>query len=145
MGGEGERTAGCETVEHTADVGLRVWGPDLASLFEQAANGFIGLMLDPARVAQESERALAADGEGPEELLVAWLEEILFAFEAKGFAPALARVESLRDGRVEGRLSGEAFNPERHEVRNVVKAVTYHDLEVRRTPGGYEVTIIFDL
>ena len=88
---------------------------------------------------------MRAEGGAPEELLVGWLEEILFAFEVDGFVPAAARVESLGDGEVVGELRGEDLDPRRHELRHAVKAVTYHDLAIKRVAGGYEVHIVFDV
>ena len=136
---------GFELFEHTADVGLRVWGPTLRDIFEQAAIGFISVLGDPATVRVRQRHRLTAEGEEPEELLVAWLEEILYCFDAEGFMPGAVAAGSLADGRVCGVLSGEPFDAGRHEVRNAVKAVTYHDLRIVRTADGYEVRIIFDV
>jgi SHS2 domain-containing protein len=140
-----ERSAGYEAFEHTADVGLRVWAETLAGLFEQAAAGFINLMLDPRSVERRRSVPVSLEAEEPEELLVAWLEEILFCLEARGLAPAEARVSSLSGNALRGELVGEDFDPKRHAVRQVVKAVTYHNLEVRRVGDGYEVRVIFDV
>ena len=136
---------GFEAFEHTADVGLRVWGRRLEDLFEQAGAGFIDLMTDPATVRCTERRAIVVEGDTTEDLLVAWLEEILFALDADGFAPASVEVERIEPGRLRGTLCGEPFDPARHEVRQAVKAVTYSDLRVRRTEGGYEVRIVFDV
>ncbi len=136
---------GFESFEHTADVGLRVWGSSLTELFEQAAAGLMDLMLDTDTVDAARTMSISALAHEPEELLVAWLEEILFAFEADAFAPATARVVSLGNGEVRGELSGEDFNPRRNEVRQVIKAVTYHDLTIKKVMGTYEVRIVFDV
>jgi len=140
-----ERDGGHETFEHTADVGVRVWGRTLEELFEQAAAGLIETMIDPSSVRERDRVSVSAEGPGSEDLLVAWLEEVLFAFEGRGFAPAAARVERMVEGRLEGTLSGEAFDRRRHRVRSEVKAVTYHDLVIKGTPQGLEVRIIFDV
>ncbi len=143
----GEAASGYETFEHTADVGIEVRGRDLRDLLEQAAAGLIALLVDPATVDPADTRGIEAEAEAqePEELLVAWLSEILYAFDAEGFAPAAARVESLEEGRVAGGLSGEKLDPERHEVRQPVKAVTYHDLNIREVGDHLEVRIVFDV
>jgi SHS2 domain-containing protein len=138
-------SSGYEEFEHTADVGLRVWGRDLADLFEQAGAGFINVMIDAGSVRCRERYTIEVEAEGVEELLVAWLHEILFALDAEGFAPRSVAVECIEPGRVRGGLCGERFDPERHEVRQPVKAVTYHDLQVRTTAGGYEVSIVFDV
>lgn len=145
MSGDANKQSGYETFEHTADVGLAVRGQSLQDLFEQAAAGFIDLMLDAETVSPTRTINITARAEQPEELLVAWLEEILFAFDAEAFAPAAARVESLGQGEVRGQLSGEDFDPQRHEVRLAVKAVTFHDLAIRNVGGRYEVKIVFDV
>ncbi|MHC4480302.1 MAG: archease, partial [Planctomycetota bacterium] len=124
---------------------LRVRGASPADLFEQAGNGFVSLLLDPERVSPLRTMAIAAEGGDPEGLLVAWLEEILFAFEVEGFAPASVRVESLAPGTVTGELAGEEFDPRRHQMRSAIKAVTYHDLAIRETDGRYEVSVVFDV
>jgi len=145
MRGQDEQRSGYESLDHTADVALRVWAPSTRELLEQATAGFIALMVDPDTVREEREVAVRATGTGPEELLVGWLNEILFAFDAEGLAPARATVESITDDEVRGRLYGQDFDPLRNDVRNVVKAVTFHALAVKRLGDVLEVTIVFDV
>jgi len=104
-----------EELDHGGDIGLRVCGRSLRELFENAASGMIELMLD------------------------------LYAFDAEGFAPARAEVTSLDASRARGRLWGEDFEGSRHEVRNVIKAVTWHNLEVQRSGDDHQVIIVFDV
>jgi SHS2 domain-containing protein len=138
-------TGGYEFFEHTADVGVRAWGGSLTELFEQAAAGFINAMFDPCTIRRRRVRQVTAAGQSPEELLVAWLEEILFAFDAERFAPAAASVASIEGGEVRGELWGEDFDPSRHRVRQAVKAVTYSDLRIEKRGDLYEVRIVFDV
>ena len=136
---------GSTSFEHTADLGLRVWGPTMKDLFEQAAAGLASLMLDPATVRPTQTVRLAAEGEDRDELLVAWLNEVLFACEVGELAPGTVRVTAIGSGRAEGELHGEPFDPSRHELRHSVKAVTFHDLEITETDGRYEVSIVLDV
>ena len=134
-----------EEFEHDADIGLRVRGTTMKDLFENAAQGMIELMLDPASVQPQREVELLAIGDDDEMLLVAWLSEILFAFDADRFAPCTAVVDSIENGKVRGRLRGEPFQESRHRVRHLIKAVTYHNLKVEQTGGGCRVGVIFDV
>ncbi len=145
MAGDMDSRSGYSTFEHTADVGLEVRGTSLTDLFEQAAAGFIDLMFDTRTIRPVRTVPIAVLAEEPEELLVGWLEEILFAFDANGFAAAEARVASLGGGEVKGHLVGEDFDPRRHEVRMAVKAVTYHNLAIGKVGESYEVKIVFDV
>jgi len=136
---------GHDTFEHTADVGIEVWGPGLKALFEEAAAALMDVILEADSVQEADALTVSAEGEEPEELLVEWLEEVLYAFDARDFATARARVESLEDHRVEGTLFGEPFDPERHPVLSGVKAVTYHDLRIERQDGQRRARIILDV
>ena len=69
---------GHREVEHTADWGLEVWAPDLAALMEEAARGMFELM--GIEVSEESRchRQLEIGADDREQLLVSFLEELLF-------------------------------------------------------------------
>jgi len=134
-----------EEFEHSADVGLRVRGRSLRELFQNAGRGMAELMLDTERVKPRATREVQVEGDDVEMLLVAWLSEILFAFDADRFAPATVEVESLSETDVKGLIRGEPFKEWRHEVRNVIKAVTYHNLKIEKSGGEYRVEIIFDV
>ena len=134
-----------EEFEHTADLGLRARGGTWEDLLANAGRGMIGLMLDPDSVQALHERTVEADADDAEALVVAWLGEILFALDAERFAPAAVEVDVAEEGRVRGRLRGEPLDESRHHVRNVIKAVTWHDLRIVKTEEGYEATVIFDV
>ena len=134
-----------EEFEHPADIGLRVRGSSLAELFRNAARGMIELMLEPGTVTPRDGRPITATGDDAEMMLVGWLEEILFAFDADGFAPCEVEVERFEAGRVSGTLRGEPFDETVHEVRNVIKAVTWHGLKVEKQGDTYRVNVLFDV
>ena len=142
--------AGFETIEHTADIGLRIWGPTPEALFERAAAGMASLLVDPATVEAVEERELAVGAADLEEALVAWLQEILYLYEVQRLVPARFRVERAGAGGAHGWVAGERYDPGRHETRADIKAVTYHRLRIERraTAGGperWETTVIFDI
>ena len=66
--------AGYEVVEHTADLAMRVFAPDLRGLIEQAARGMIDLMLGEIPPPRR-EVEVVGEGASAEELLVDCLRE----------------------------------------------------------------------
>jgi tRNA nucleotidyltransferase (CCA-adding enzyme) len=76
--------AGFELTEHTADVGVRAWGPRREDVFAEAARGMLTLVCDPSTVAAGERYELAV--EAPDEclLLAAWLNELLYFVEGRG-------------------------------------------------------------
>lgn len=135
---------GHELIEHTADVGLRVWAPGLGELFAEAAIALVGIMGSAPGAPTRTERVRieAPDVGG---LLVDWLSEVLFLFEARRFAAARASVgvdEHL--WRLHAELEG---HEEASFVQHgpAVKAVTYHGLDIARTDAGYEARVYLDV
>jgi SHS2 domain-containing protein len=134
-----------EEIEHPADIALRVRGRTMTELFRNAAEGMLSLMLDVSAVEPRQQRHISAEGDDVEALLVAWLSEVLFAFDANGFAACGVENVEVSEKKVSGRLLGEPFDPARHEALNLIKAVTWHNLKVAKKRGWLEVTIIFDV
>jgi SHS2 domain-containing protein len=135
---------GHRTFEHTADVGLMAWGRDLPEMFVEAAVGVAGLLTDTSHVRQRRAVPVEAEGETDEDLLVQWLEEVLFTYEVHGFAVGGAEIESVGSGCLSGRLLGERVDPSRHRPAGHVKAVTYHNLKIERVGDRYEVRVVLD-
>ena len=126
--------AGFEVFDHTADVGLRAWGPDLATPFGQAARGLANLLVPLDAVRQTLRRELTVAAGDPEALLVAWLDELLFVFEIERLVFARFEVALPTVGTLLATAYGEAFDPERHRGGVVVKAATFHQIAVQ--PGS---------
>lgn len=140
---------GFEEVDHTADVGLRVRAASLEGLFRQAALGLAALLTDPAALEPSERVAIEMRGLDLEELLVGWLNELIYRFESDRLVltafPAL-RVERGETGyRLSATGTGGRWVPKRHPSGAPLKAATYHGLKVvPATDGGFEVTLIFD-
>jgi SHS2 domain-containing protein len=134
--------AGHEAVEHTADLAVRAWAPDLAGLIEQAARGMFGLMLDSSPRA-EDRIEVVGEGADAEELIVDCLREILALWTVEGRLPVSVEVREIRERTVS--CSVGVANAGADAAVQEIKAVTYHDLNVRHTDTGLEVTVIFDV
>lgn len=92
----------------------------------------------PAR--ETAELALAA--ESPEELLVDWINELVFRVGTEHWAPRRIAFAAAEERRLKASLSGERISG---ELAVEVKAATYHGLEVRRARGLWTATVILDV
>jgi SHS2 domain-containing protein len=136
-----------ETFDHTADVGLRIAGEDLDDLFRTAARGLFGYVvvnLDEVRPDEEEAVALAA--ESPGDLLVAWLNELIFRLETRHRLYGRFDVRVAVDGRsLEATIAGEPIDRRRHVLDHEVKAVTHHGLTCERSGDGWVAEVILDI
>lgn len=141
--------AGSKPVEHTADLALRVWAPDIEALFREAARGLCGLLFGSGEGKPNQEYEFEVEGLDLEELLVGWLNELLFRIEEEMLAvaeiAAVAVRGNPRDGfRLRATVRGGSRGPGR-PLRAAIKAATYHDLEIDPdAESGYDLTIVFD-
>lgn len=135
---------GFEEVVHTADRAIKVWGKDYSQLFEAAARGMIGLMDLESGGDEAIERMIGLEAMDLESLLVAYLSEILFLSDCEQavFERFDVTIEAVRDGWL---LKGEAAGWVARGYRNMIKAVTYHLLEIRQNEQGFETMIVFDV
>ena len=133
-----------EIIDHTADVGIRAYGCDRRALFENAAKGLLALMVSPDLIEPAETVGIEVQGQDPEDLLVAWLHEILFQFDANRRVFCEVRVEEIGDKNLRASLRGEVFDPNRHEALDEIKAVTYHGARVECKDGQWVAHVLLD-
>ncbi len=135
-----------EPFEHTSEAGIIARGVTLAEAFANTAEGMYSLILELDGIEEQVERKVALEGATQEALLVDWLLELVFLTETEGLVFRRFAVDELTDRRLRAQAWGERFDPDRHRSHNVmVKAVTYHLLQIEREDGGYRVQVLFDI
>ncbi|HUR69835.1 MAG TPA: archease [Candidatus Thermoplasmatota archaeon] len=134
---------GFDYFEHTADVGIRAWGPTLDVAFGQAARGLIGNMVDITAAKPVGEARIELAGENVERLLFGFLDEVLDLFYARMWVFSEFDVTLHGDTRLTATLRGEAYDAARHGHVHEIKAMTWHGLEVQRSPP--QVRVIVDI
>ncbi|MFC1678833.1 archease [Elusimicrobiota bacterium] len=136
---------GYRVVPHTSEVGIWFGGRTWKSFYENAARGLLAVYGIEGLDGTCGVRARAdLRAESPEELLVDWLNEIVYLVSTKRWAPT--RVVAVAAGRrlLRARLSGPRLRA-RDALGVEVKAATYHRLGVRRRGGLWTATVILDV
>jgi SHS2 domain-containing protein len=134
-----------ETFEHQADVGLAVDGADGAELFAEAGLALYSLVCDLDRVEERERYELAGEAGGVDELLVGWLNDLVYLFEGEGVVCHRIGFPVWTPTAYRAELHGEPADPARHGLRDVVKAATYHGLSVVRDGSGWHARVILDV
>jgi SHS2 domain-containing protein len=137
-----------EFFDHTGDVGVALTGQTLDELFNSAAAAFSETITALERI--EPRRPEELDVAAPELdlLLVDFLSELLYRFDTRGWLTRAAQVEVRSDDggwELQGTLMGERLDPARHATKVLIKAVTYHGLEVVQRDGLWAARIVFDI
>ena len=132
-------------IEHTADLAIEVTAETPSDLFATAAEALFSLIADPENIGSRTEISVAADGDGIEDLLHAWLSEILGQFNISGFVGRYCQITSMTKNRVEGTVCGEPLDLARHRFYTEIKGVTYHDFRVWQENDSWHARIVFDV
>ena len=133
-----------EFTDHTADIGIIAYGSALDEVFTNAALGMFSLIGDPDAVTHQISREIKLDAYDREELLIAWLNHLLYLFDADNLIFSRFDFFQINNYELAATAYGEAVNPLRHNLKTHIKAATYHLLEIVEN-NGFQAQVIFDI
>ena len=134
--------------ETTADLGVEAKGKSLEEAFKEGAKGLYNIMVDIDKVDKKEKIEFEIEGEDLEELLYNFLNELLFYTDVENlvFSDFDVKIEKDNNGyKLKCIAYGEKINKEKHNIKEEVKAVTYHMMEVKQEGGGWKIRYIVDL
>ncbi len=132
-------------LEHTADIGFEAFGATRQEVFANAARALTDLMVDLAAIAPRDEARFTVEGGNIQDLLVNWLSEILYRFDADGRIYSEFEIQRLDDRHLTAVARGEPFDRARHPVKLQVKAITYHQLALEPVTAGWRARVFVDI
>ncbi|NUM36198.1 MAG: archease [Candidatus Brocadiae bacterium] len=135
---------GYEILDHTADVGLSVRANDKQELFAIAAKGITSLLVS-GEIQEKESIEISLEGQTIEEIFHDWLSEINYMFLVKQKVFHRFVILELSSLKLKAMLYGESCDPQRHSYLNEIKAVTYHQIQVKEEAGQWCARVYFDL
>lgn len=142
---------GFKRVEHLSDTGIEFYGNKLERLFENAAIGMFSIIINIDSVIGKDKIKvnITTSHDNLEDLLVLWLEKIIYHFETASMVFAGFKVNVVkRSGKgytMEAEIMGENFDSDRHEIKIGIKAPTYHQLKIKNNGQKWWGRVIFDI
>ena len=138
--------------EHESDIGVKIEADSLEELFISAAEALFSLIANKNSRGEEVSFTREITGDTQEDLLVSWLNELIFVFEkdgsyCKGFCLKISGGQSAENTEcfLNADVSGEKIDWDKDEILHEVKAATYHQLKIIKEEGKHKVKIIFDV
>ena len=134
-------------LRHTADAKFQALGQTLEEAFANAALATSSLMWDWRKVEKKVEYPVRAEGRDLEQLLVNFLEEILYLLETKGFLLNSAedmRIHKRNEGYIlDTRFLGDNYS-DKYNLLGDVKAITYNEMSITKN-DHYTVQVVVDI
>jgi protein archease len=131
-----------ELLEHPADVKLRARGATLQELFTNAAAGMMTYLFGEGIAERKAEQTqtIAIEGRDREALLVDFLSELLYRATSQYRAYVDFSVREMTDRKI---VVAAGVVPA--QATDDIKAVTHHELAVRRQGDHWEATVVLDI
>lgn len=121
---------------HTADAKFQAFGATLEESFANAALATASLMWDWEQIEKKTEHRVQVEGRDLKQLLVSYLEEIIYLLESKMFL--LGAVDKIRLEKKQKRYSlialfrGDQYS-EKYTIFGDVKAITYNEMVIEES------------
>jgi SHS2 domain-containing protein len=139
---------GYRFLDHMTDAFIEAYGTTLEEAFENAAKALCDTMIDLKTVRPKREIILSAKGNDLYSLLFDWLDKVMLLLVADGIAMSQFSVKIKQHNNsylLEGTARGEPLELDRHRYKVEVKAVTYHEMEIKQEKGLITARFLLDL
>lgn len=131
-----------EVLEHTADLKILAFGKDKKDVFLNMLLGMTEGQRAEIKDKKKIKRKIEIKSLDSKTLLVDFLSEALYLSQVNKEIYSDARFTKFIDTKIEGELLGQKV--ERFGLD--IKAVTYHDLDIRQKKDGtWKATVLFDI
>ncbi|MFZ2330774.1 MAG: archease [Atribacterota bacterium] len=139
-----------ELVEHTADIGLKIYGKDEKDLFINAARGMFflitGSSISLAPVNIRKYYTLESEASGREDLIVTWLNDLLYIHFTDLVIFDDYLINYISEEVIKSKVGAVKIKDSPYQIIKEIKAVTYHNLQVCQNKNGiWEANIVFDI
>lgn len=132
-------------MDHTADIGIRVFGETMAILFQEAGHAMFDQITDRQHLTGNRVKRIAVTGVDRPDLLFSFLRELLYFWTIDACLVKSVRVLDIHDDRLTAEAAYDEYSQKHHEIIKDIKAVTYHGLSVDETTTGWRAAVIFDV
>lgn len=121
-------------LEHTADIRIEALGKSTNEIFENSAYALFDQIASIGTVRKKGTESIVISSSSKETLLVDYLNELIFLSSTMHLLFSEFSV-SVRGLRLRSTVRGERLDRRRHVLKDDVKAVTYHMLELNIDKG----------
>jgi SHS2 domain-containing protein len=132
-------------LDHTADIGIIVQGGDLAEVFANAAFAMFDILVELDNVDNKEERIINLSADSVDDLILKWLKELNYIYNFDEIIFKNFAIDDITETSISARAFGEKIDSNKHIIKTEIKAVTYHQLYVKKEGDKWTTQVIFDL
>ena len=127
-----------------ADIAFEAYGKTLNEVFENCAYAFFDMTCNPKTIKQRIKKVIKIKSENEKDLLYNFLSELIFLKDSKQLIFNKVKV-IITNNNLKAALYGDKIDYEKQELRNDIKAITFHLFNLEETKNGYKATVVVDI
>ncbi|MDD5162888.1 MAG: archease [Candidatus ainarchaeum sp.] len=132
-------------LEHTADAKFRAFGKTIEECFANSALAMNSVECNTKKVSAKQKLSMEISAPNPEELLHKFLEETLFQMETKEMLFSKFKIKiSKEQTSLKAELFGEPIDKKKHELKTLIKAVTWNNFYLKKEKGAWIAQAVCD-
>ena len=128
-----------------SELAVKVTGGSQAALFANSAFALFDVMLDVEKIEIKERLPLEVEGADRDDLLVNWMRELLYLYQGSGYLLKEFVIREVKDTSVKAEVCGEKIDPDRHEIKQEITAVAYHQSRMTKTGNQWTAQLIFEV
>jgi len=128
-----------------SELAVKVTGGSQADLFANSAFALFDVMLDVEKIEIKERLPLEVEGADRDDLLVNWMRELLYLYQGSGYLLKEFVIREVKDTSVKAEVCGEKIDPDRHEIKQEIAAVAYHQSRMTKTGSQWTAQLIFEV
>lgn len=135
-------------LEHTADIAVEVFAGDIEHLFIFAAEAWLTAVADTEKATSDEERDIMLSSSSLEVLLVDFLSELNYLLNTKKWIYLdTEKISIKQNGKFTliAKVKGTKLNENNVKLKNEIKAITFHQMNIEKIENGFITKIIFDI
>jgi len=128
-----------------SELAVKVTGGSQADLFANSAFALFDVISDMEKIEIKERMPLEVEGADRDDLLVNWMRELLYLYQGSGYLLKEFVIREVKDTSVKAEVCGEKVDPDRHEIKQEIAAVAYHQSRMTKTGNQWTAQLIFEV
>ncbi len=123
---------------------MAVEADSLEKLYSNSAWALFDILVGISDIKESIEKEISVEGVDRDDLLIRFLNELIYVFSVEKVAFSSFRITKLNDRELDCIAKGEKLSSLR-DIKNEIKAATYCDFKIEEDKGNYKARIILDV
>ena len=124
---------------------MRIVGNSQADLFATSGFALFDVMADIDKIEAAERLSLEVEGSDRDDLMVNWIRELLYLYQTSGYLLKEFKINEVKDTLVKAEVAGEKIDPDRHEIKQEITAVAFHNSRMQKTGNQWIAQVIFEI